>query len=412
MDGNKRGGNENLIEDVANGKIAMYKVDELTSPEEAVTIRRKAIEKIANVSLEAVASSDLDYSAIANKNAENVIGSVQIPLGVAGPISVNGKYAKGSFYVPMATTEGALIASVNRGMKAITSSGGATAIVLKDAMARAPVFWLPSITKVDEFLRWLDSNKAEIIEVAEETTKHGKIKSIEPFVIGNNVWLRFSFDTGDAMGMNMVTIATEAACSYIEESTDAKCVAVSGNMCSDKKESAANSLLGRGKTVVAEALISKDVLEGTLKSSAVKANDVNLRKNLLGSARAGSTKYNGHFANMVAAIFAATGQDIAQVVESSSGYTWTEVRGDDLYISVTLTSLEIGTVGGGTSLKAQHAALSIMQAAGGGSVPGHNSAKFAEIISAAVLAGELNLLCALSNRELGRAHKRLGRNIK
>jgi len=215
------------------------------------------------------------------------------------------------------------------------------------------------------------------------------------------------------MGMNMVTLASEKVCQLIEEMyPSAKCVAVSGNMCSDKKQSAVNSLLGRGKTVVAEALVKEEVLRTVLRTDAESINDVNLRKNFLGSARAGSTQFNAHFANVIAALFLATGQDMAQVVESSMGYTWTEVRGKDLYISVTLPSLEVGTVGGGTGLPTQREVLSIIGVQGGGNPPGSNAKKLAEVTAAAVLAGELNLLAALSTRELGRAHRKLGRNSK
>lgn len=402
-----------LVEKLIEKRVSMHSIESLVTPEAAARIRRKALERIAKVRLDSIGSTPIDYSAILNKNAENAIGGLQMPLGIAGPILVNGNHARGEFYVPMATTEGALIASINRGMKAVTESNGATVRILKDAISRAPVFEMENIEYVVLFLQWLDKNFEGIKRAAESTTKHGKLKEITPFVLGNNVWLRLSFETGDAMGMNMVTIASEAACSYIEsEFKNTKCIAVSGNMCSDKKESAVNSLLGRGKTVMADALIKGAVIKELFKTTAESIHKTNLKKNILGSARAGSSKYNGHFANVIAAVFAATGQDIAQVVESSSGYTWTEVRDDDLYISVTLPSLEVGTVGGGTTLSTQREALSIMGVAGSGARPGENSSKFSEIIAATVLAGELNLLGALFGRELGRAHKKLGRNMK
>lgn len=404
---------EELIELIVNKKISMHKMETHTTPEAAARIRRIAIERITKTKLDSIGSANIDYSAIQNKNTENVIGSVQIPVGVVGPILVNGKYAKGEHYVPMATTEGALVASVNRGMKAITLSGGANALVLKDLMTRAPIFEMDSINEVDKFIEWARENFHKIKETAESTTQNGKLKEVMPFVLGNNVWLRFAFETGDAMGMNMVTIATEAACEFIESGfKSARMITVSGNMCSDKKESAVNNLLGRGKTVLAESLIKENVLKESLNTTAHEINHANIKKNLLGSSRSGSTKFSGHSANVVAAIFAATGQDLAQVVESSSCYTWTEIRGKDLYISVTMPSLEIGTMGGGTNLNTQREALSIMGVAGTGSTKGHNALKFAEIVASAVLAGELNLLTAQYKREIGKAHKRLGRNIK
>lgn len=402
---------EDVVRKVLSGEIPIHKTEEYLEPRKAAEARRLAVEAMIGSKLTAVGSSTLDYSGILNKNAENVIGYTQMPLGIAGPIRVSGSHAKGEFYVPMATTEGALIASVNRGMKAVTMSGGANSRVLKDAMTRAPVFELDSINDTANFIEWMEKNQKGIRAAAEATTSHGKLKEAIPFAMGNNVWLRFAFSTGDAMGMNMVTIASEAACEYIEENfKKARLLSVSGNMCSDKKESAVNSLLGRGKTVLAEATIKAETLEGLLRATAEGIHNLNLKKNLLGSARAGSGKFSGHAANMVAAIFAATGQDIAQVVESSGCFTLTEVRGRDLYISVTMPSLEIGTIGGGSSLPTQKEALSIMGVAGGGNPPGSNSLKLAEIISAAVLAGELNLLAAQFSRDLGKAHERLGRS--
>ncbi|MCL5427563.1 MAG: hydroxymethylglutaryl-CoA reductase (NADPH) [Candidatus Marsarchaeota archaeon] len=402
-----------LLQGLEKGDLKLHELEEDADAESAAAARRRFIEKRTGKKLSGIGSATIDYEKIRNRNAENVIGAVQIPVGIAGPIRVNGEHAEGEFYVPMATTEGALIASASRGMKGITQSGGANTRVIGDAIARAPLFELDSRVHAPGFIEWLGKNEHGIRQAADSATKYGRLKEIHSFVLGNNVWVRLSFDTGDAMGMNSATIASETACEYIEKNfSAARLVAVSGNMCSDKKESYVNELLGRGKSVVADALISEAVLKDVFKTTAAKANNTNLKKNLLGSSRAGSSKHNAHFANVVAAIFIATGQDAAQVVESSSGYTWTETRGGDLYISVTMPSLEIGTVGGGTHLATQSEALAILGVQGVGRSPGLNSKKFAEIIAASVLAGELNLLCALSTRELGRAHADLGRNKK
>ncbi|QIW24229.1 hydroxymethylglutaryl-CoA reductase (NADPH) [Sulfolobus sp. S-194] len=409
---------QEIIDEVVNkalkGKIELHEIDNLLEANAAMVARRLVIEKLTNTKLPSIGSTILDYAEIKNRNAENVIGGIQIPVGVIGPLRVNGDYAKGDFYVPLATTEGALIASVNRGAKVISKSGGARVKIIFDGMTRAPVFKLSSIEDVIDFLNWIKDNFSKIKEIAESTTSHGKLINIEPYVLGNNVWLRFVFETGDAMGMNMVTVATEKACEFIErEFGRAVCLAVSGNMCSDKKQSQVNSLHGRGKTVVAEALIPHELIKTVLKSDSALIHEVNLRKNWLGGARAGTMfQFNAHFANIVTAIFIATGQDVAQVVESSSGYTWTEIRDNGLYISVTLTSLEVGTIGGGTRLPTQREALSIMGVYGPGNPPGSNAKKFAEIIASTVLAGELNLLAALANKELGKAHLRLGRGAK
>ena len=399
-----------IIGRIKGKKAGLHELDKVLGPEEAARARRSVLEELTSATLDLIGSNVLDYGKIKNRNAENVIGAVQLPLGVVGPLKVNGEYAHGEFYVPFATTEGALIASVSRGAKAITLSGGTVTRVISDSMSRGPVFTVNGIDDAQKLVAWVEKNISGIRSAAESTTAHGKLKSVQPFILGDNVWLRFSFDTGDAMGMNMVTIATEAACEFIEKGfRRATLLALSGNMCSDKKPAQINSILGRGKTVVAEVVVNKGVLKEVYGASSGAIHDINIRKNWLGSARAGSHSYNAHIANTIAAIFIATGQDAAQVVESSSGYTWTEDRGGNLYISVTLPSLEVGTIGGGTSLPTQAEALELMGISGSGSPPGSNARKLAEIMCSAALAGELNLLAALSNRELGRAHSALGR---
>ena len=400
------------LEKLEKGELSLSKLDKLLSPNLAALVRRLYIEKKTGKVLSAIASTILDFEELVGRNIENPIGAVQIPLGIAGPLKVNGDYAKGEFFIPLATHEGALVASINRGCKAITESGGTRAKVIRDGMARAPVFVTPSVEKAYELVQWVKEHFDELKREAESTTRHGKLLEIQPFVMANNVWLRFVYFTGDAMGMNMATIATERACEYIErEFGEARCLALSGNMCVDKKPAHLNVLCGRGKTVVAEALIKEEVIKRVFKADAETIHEVNLRKNLLGSAYAGSLSFNAHFANIIAAIFLATGQDAAQIVESSMGFTWTEVRGGDLYVSVTLPSLEVGTVGGGTRLPTQREALKILGVAGGGDPPGTNALKLAEIVASAVLAGELNLLAALAANELAKAHKALGRGM-
>jgi len=375
----------------------------------AAEARRQYLEKVVGVKLENIGKTIIDFNTVVGRNIENVIGAVQIPVGVAGPLLVKGDYANGYFYIPLATTEGALVASVNRGAKFITESGGARVKVLKDGMARAPLFRLPSLIDAVEFVEWVTQHFEELKKAAESTTRHGKLKEVQPFIVGNYVWLRLVFSTGDAMGMNMVTIASDAVAKYIQQHfPKAKLVALSGNMCVDKKANAVNFLLGRGKTVVAETVVKREILE-RLGITAEDVHEVNVRKNLIGSALAHSYGFNAHFANIIAAIFIATGQDVAQVVESSMGITSTEPRDEGLYISVFLPSLEVGTVGGGTGLPTQREALALLGVAGSGNPPGTNALKFAEIIAAAVLAGELNLLIALARNELASAHQRLGR---
>jgi len=403
---------EEILARLERGEVSLSKLEEvLGNANLAVLARRRFLERKLNVSLSGIASTILDFEELYGHNIENAIGAVQIPVGIAGPLRVNGDYAKGDFYVPLATTEGALVASVNRGAKAVTASGGAYVKVLKDGMTRAPLIWTPSVVEAVRFVEWVKANMEVLKGKVSEVTRHGRLLDLQPFIVGNLVWLRFIYSTGDAMGMNMATIASDRICSYIEQSYDgeAMCISLSGNMCTDKKPAIINRLLGRGKYVVAEALIPASVAESVLKARIDLIHYINQAKNLLGSGVAGSASFNAHYANIVAAIFIATGQDVAQVVESSMGFTWTELRGDSLYISVTLPSLEVGTVGGGTRLRTQREALAIMGVAGGGDPPGVNALKFAEIVAATVLAGELNLLAALASGHLARAHEKLGR---
>lgn len=404
-----------LIERLERGELRFSELDkEAGNKNLAALIRRRYLEKKYNVSLSAIAHTIIDFEEVVGRNIENPIGAAQIPVGVAGPLKIVGEHVKGEFFVPMATTEGALVASVSRGAKAITLSGGAYSIVLRDAMARAPLFKLPNARRAKEFIDWVKQNFEEIKRVAESKTRHGKLVSIDPFVAGNNVWLRFRFTTGDAMGMNMVTIATDEASRFIEENfPDAKLVALSGNMCTDKKPTYINVLMGRGKTVVSETVLKKEVVKEVLKTDIDSMIEVNVRKNMLGTSLAGGIGQNAHAANIVAAIFIATGQDVAQVVESSIAYTWMEETPEgDLYVSVTLPSLEVGTVGGGTWLPTQREALSLLGVQGSGEEPGLNAIRFAEIVAATVLAGEINLIAAIASRELARAHERLGRGKK
>ena len=364
--------------------------------------RREFIEKQAGVKLEKIGSHCVEN---AGKNIENMIGAAQVPLGIAGPLKVNGEHAKGSFYIPLATTEAALVATINRGCKAVTQADGAGIVILKDAMTRGPCFALPSAKKAKEFTEWVEKNFEEIRDVTQEGSRHLKVKKIRPWIVGRTVFLRFECETGDAMGMNMVTIGVANACRHMQEQFEgAKWIATSGNMCTDKKPAALNMIEGRGKTVIAEAVLSAGVIKDVLKTTPEKMIDTSFRKHWIGSGQAGSYGFNTHFANMIAAIYIATGQDPAQVVGGSMGFTVCEKEGDGVHISVTLPSLDVGSVGGGTKLGTQREALEILGCAGGG-----NAKKLAEIISAAVLAGEISSLAAISGHKLASAHKERAR---
>ncbi|WP_406662452.1 hydroxymethylglutaryl-CoA reductase (NADPH) [Methanolobus sp. ZRKC3] len=401
-----------LLEKVISGEISSHKIDSLTDKETAVRIRRYALEASCGVDFEHIQNYSIDVEAATKRNIENMVGVIQIPLGAAGPLKVNGEFADGVYTLPLATTEGALVASVNRGCSAITRSGGANVRIFQDVMTRAPVFRLENVIQVRKFADWV--KEPEVLEQmkakAAETTRFGKLLSVDPYVLGNTVYLRFSYDTKDAMGMNMVTIATDAVLSLIEDEFGAIPISLSGNMCTDKKPAAINTILGRGKTVVADVVLPKELVEKRFKCKPETMVEVNYRKNLLGSARAGSLGFNAHAANIIAAMYLACGQDAAHVVEGSTTITTMELtKYGDLYCSVTLPSVAVGTVGGGTNLATQAECLNILGVKGSGNPPGSNSKKLAEIVAAAVLAGEMSLVGAQAAGHLAKAHAELGR---
>ena len=399
---------DELVERLESGELRLYELEEVADPSVAADARRSFIESQAGVSLETIGSFDFSADK-AQRNIENLIGGIQVPLGIAGPIDINGSYAEGSYHLPLSTTEGALVASVNRGCSVINAAGGSTVRIFKAGMTRAPVYRVEDAAAAERFITWVDDNESEIREVAESTTNHGELIGIDPYVVGDNVFLRFTYDTKDAMGINMVTVATRAAVDHIESSTDATLIALSGNLCTDKKPAAINAIEGRGYTVSADVIIPHDVVEERLKVPPEVLAEVNTRKNHIGSAKAGSYGFNAQAANVVASMFLATGQDEAQVVEGSNTITTVDPRDDGLYVSVTLASLEVGTVGGGTHLATQREALELIGLHGGGDPPGSHAKALAEVIAGATLAGELSLLGALGSRHLAEAHERLGR---
>jgi len=397
---------EEIIDKLLSGQIKLYQIDNYTkTATEALDIRREFIEKYSKCELEHIGKYSLDMETAMDKNIENPIGTVQIPIGVAGPVKINGEYANDDFFIPLATSEGALIASINRGFSAITASGGVNARVIADKMTRAPVIKTKSVKESIDVKRWFEDNFDIIKEIAEKTTSHGKLIKIDPIIIvGNYVYPRFLYSTGDSMGMNMVTIATEKVLEKLYADLGVQAIALSGNLCVDKKPAAINQIEGRGKTVVADILIPENIVKSKLKSTAKAIEEVNIAKNLIGSAAAGSMAYNAHYANMIGAIFLATGQDEAHVVEGSLGITTAEDRDGDLYFSVNMPDLPLATVGGGTRLETANEALNILGVNG---TDGVN--KFAEIVISTVLAGELSLVSALAAGHLAKAHQELGR---
>ncbi|WP_407355999.1 hydroxymethylglutaryl-CoA reductase (NADPH) [Methanolobus sp. WCC5] len=401
-----------LLDGVLAGRISLHKLDSMTDKRTAVMIRRFALEETGGFDFDHIQNFSIDVEDASKRNIENMIGIIQVPLGIAGPLKVNGEFAEGSFQLPLATTEGALVASVNRGCSVITRCGGANARIFRDLMTRAPVFRLENVIRAKEFTEWLQDPAvlSRMKEKASGTTRFGELVDVQAFVTGNTVHVRFSYDTKDAMGMNMVTIATDSVLGLIEDEFGAIPVSISGNMCVDKKPAAINTILGRGKTVIADVTIPATLVEERLKCKPETMVDVNYRKNLLGSARAGSLGYNAHAANIIAAMYIACGQDPAHVVEGSSTITTMELtRYGDIYCSVTIPAMAVGTVGGGTNLGTQRDCLRLLGVSGSGTPPGSNSKKLAEIIASAVLAGEISLVGAQAAGHLAKAHAQLGR---
>jgi hydroxymethylglutaryl-CoA reductase (NADPH) len=294
-----------------------------------------------------------------------MIGAVQIPLGVAGPLKIKSSLQKREVFIPLATTEGALVASVNRGSSAITQSGGANVASEKVGITRAPVFIVENIRRGGEVKKWVENNFAGIKKITDETSSHLKLLDIKSWMVGRNLFLRFKFDSQDAMGMNMATIACTLAAGFIEKNTKAKLVSISGNVCVDKKPNMLNFIEGRGIQVWADCVLPFEIVGKVLKTTPEKFMDVIMRKVYLGSILSGSIGANSHAANVLAAIFTATGQDIAHVAEVSSVVTTAEIIGGGLYVSVFISDLVVGTIGGGTGLETQKETLSILGVSGG-----------------------------------------------
>lgn len=384
-------------------------------PERGVKIRRKIVTnqmKLKSI-LQNLPYTSYDYSKVMGACCENVIGYVPIPLGIAGPLLLDDKL----YYIPMATTEGCLVASTNRGCRALEKTGIKSRIVA-DGMTRGPVVRFQSVTRASEVLLWIKKNEnfARIKESFDSTSRFAKLSRVSTHIAGRYLFIRFIAETGDAMGMNMISKGTEKSLKTIQsEYPDMEILSLSGNVCTDKKPSAINWIEGRGKSVVCEAVVPANIVQTILKTSTHALIDLNISKNMVGSAIAGSIGgFNAHAANIVTAVFIATGQDAAQNVASSNCITIMEPcgeNGDDLLISCTMPSLEIGTVGGGTVLPAQSACLEMLGVKGPHmDNPGDNAKQLARIVCGAVLAGELSLMAALASGHLVKSHLRYNRS--
>ncbi|XP_042376121.1 3-hydroxy-3-methylglutaryl-coenzyme A reductase 3-like [Zingiber officinale] len=407
---------EEIVSSVVAGKVPSYVLEsKLGDCRRAAGIRREALRRTTGRGLEGLPLDGFDYASILGQCCELPIGYVQLPVGIAGPLLLNGR----QYHVPMATTEGCLVASTNRGCKAILESGGATAIVLRDGMTRAPAVRLPLAKRAAELKAFLENpNNFEMISlVFNKSSRFAKFQGIKCALAGRNLYMRFSCSTGDAMGMNMVSKGVQNVLDYLlTDFPDMEVIGISGNYCSDKKPAAVNWIEGRGKSVVCEAIIKEEVVKKTLKINVPALVELNVIKNLAGSAVAGSLGgFNAHASNIVSAVFIATGQDPAQNIESSHCITMMEAVNDgkDLHVSVTMPSIEVGTVGGGTQLASQAACLDLLGVKGANlDTPGANARLLATIVAGAVLAGELSLLSALAAGQLVKSHMKYNRSNK
>ncbi|KAK7346261.1 hypothetical protein VNO80_20776 [Phaseolus coccineus] len=407
---------EEVVEAVVSGSVPSYALESrLGECGRAAAIRREAVQRLTGRSLEGLPVQGFDYESILGQCCEMPIGFVQIPVGVAGPLLLDGK----EYTVPMGTTEGCLVASTNRGCKAIYVSGGASSVLLRDGMTRAPVVRLPSAQRAAQLKFFLEDplNYDSLAVVFNKSSRFARLQTIQCAIAGKNLYMRFRCSTGDAMGMNMVSKGVQNVLDFLQtDFPDMEVIGISGNFCSDKKAAAVNWIEGRGKSVVCEAVIKEEVVNKVLKTTVEALVELNMLKNLTGSAVAGALGgFNAHASNIVSAIYIATGQDPAQNVESSHCITMMEAVNDgkDLHVSVTMPSIEVGTVGGGTQLASQSACLNLLGVKGASKEsPGANSRLLATIVAGSVLAGELSLMSAIAAGQLVKSHMKYNRSSR
>ncbi|KAF3434919.1 hypothetical protein FNV43_RR22006 [Rhamnella rubrinervis] len=405
---------EEIIKSVVAGTTPSYSLEsKLGDCQRATAIRREALQRVTGKSISGLPFEGFDYDSILGQCCEMPIGYIQIPVGIAGPLLLDGR----EYSVPMATTEGCLVASTNRGCKAIHLSGGASSVLLKDGMTRAPVVRFGTAKRAAELKFFLEdpANLETLAIVFNRSSRFARLQSIKCTIAGKNLYMRFSCSTGDAMGMNMISKGVQNVLDFLQNDfPDMDVMGISGNFCSDKKPAAVNWIEGRGKSVVCEAIIKGDMVRKVLKTNVEALVELNMLKNLTGSAMAGALGgFNAHASNIVSAVYIATGQDPAQNVESSHCITMMEPVNDgkDLHVSVTMPSIEVGTVGGGTQLASQAACLNLLGVKGANrEAPGANSRLLATIVAGSVLAGELSLMSALAAGQLVKSHMKYNRS--
>ena len=363
------------------------------------SMRRAWLAHNTGQSLNAVGNTAFEADEV-RRNIENLVGAAHVPLGIAGPIRVNGEYAQGLYFVPFATTEGTLVSTYQYGMRAITEAGGANAHVVADALDITPCFVLADLRAALSFASWLQDHLAELKTVAAETTTHGRLVELVTHVFGRRVFAQFVFSTGDAMGLNMINIAVDHVCRYVTERIQCERYYLRCNYSSDKKPAAINLFRPYGKEVLIDVTLPARVVETHLGVSTRELVDF-FASGRLGTMQAGALGANAHFANGLAAIYIACGQDVAQIVNASIGFIDVEPVGDgDLYVAARLPNLVIATVGGGTNLPTQRECLALIECRGDGT-----ARKFAEIVAATLVAGELAIFAALTDGRFIAAHQ-------
>jgi hydroxymethylglutaryl-CoA reductase (NADPH) len=388
-----------------NGRVRIPRDPSNDYTQELAATRRAFVQERTGTELRHVGQYSLDPATVQG-NVENFLGVAQVPIGLAGPLQIDGEHARGEFYIPLATTEGTLVASYNRGMRLLSESGGVRTTVVEEHMQRAPVFVLDDALAAREFGDWVDEHFADIKAAAESTTRSGKLSYVGQYSIGPLRYLRFNYTTGDAAGQNMTGKATLVACEWIKANhPDHPRYILSGNIDTDKKHSRINMLLTRGKRVVAEATIDKGALKRLMNvdtETLFWARQIQMA----GSFLVGSANNGAHAANGLTAMFIATGQDVANVSEAHAGVSYTQLLPDgNYYWSITLPALIVASYGGGTGLATQRECLEMLGCYGSGNVH-----KFAEICAAVVLAGETSLSIAVLAGDWVTSHDQLGRN--
>nr|WP_269468638.1 hydroxymethylglutaryl-CoA reductase [Alteromonas sp. ASW11-130] len=370
-----------------------------------ISERQKYFENLTNGKVNHVGKYSIDPQDLKG-NIEHFIGVAQVPIGIAGPLIIDGEHAKGEFVVPLATTEGTLVASYNRGMKLLNMSGGVKSTVVDDAMQRAPVFVFSDARGARDFAKWVQENIATIREHAEATSSVAKLTYIDHILSNKFTFLRFNYKTGDAAGQNMVGRATFAACGWIlDHYKGIENFYLESNFATDKKASQINIMRTRGKRVTAEATIKREHLLSVMRVDP-KQIDYHGRVASVGSFLSGVNNTGLHSPNGITAMFIATGQDVANVSESSAGMLYSELTEEgDLYLSLTIPSLIVATYGGGTGIGTQRECLELMDCYGRG-----KAYKFAEIVGAVALAGEISLASAISSSDWVSSHEQYGRN--